>query len=358
MLEEWLKRLEEELKKIERKLTDPGVASDPARLHELNKRRLELEPLIERYRRLKGVRRELAEVRELLCSGDAEVEALAREEERRLMGEADRLEKEIKRLLLPRDPFDDRKVVMEIRAGTGGEEAALFAADLFRMYSRFAEGMGWKIEVISQHSTSLGGFKEVSFVVDAKGAYRWLKHEAGVHRVQRVPVTESSGRIHTSAATVAVLPEPDLVEVRVEPEEIKVDTMRSSGPGGQHMQKTESAVRITHLPTGISVYCQEHRSQQRNKEMALRLLRAKLLELKRKEQGEELDRARREQVGTGDRSEKIRTYNFPQRRVTDHRINLTLYELEEVLDGQLERILEPLREAEEEERLREWERRL
>jgi len=260
-------------------------------------------------------------------------------------------------LLLPKDPLDERKAIVEIRAGTGGEEAALFAADLFRMYSRFAERMGWRIEVISQHPTPLGGFKEISFVVDAKGAYGWLKHEAGVHRVQRVPVTESAGRIHTSAATVAVLPEPDPVEVEIKPEEIRVDTMKSSGPGGQHMQKTESAVRITHLPTGITAYCQEHRSQQRNREVAMRLLRARLLEFKRREQEERLGRARRQQVGTGDRSEKIRTYNFPQHRVTDHRINLTLYELEEVLDGELERILEPLREAEEEARLKEWEER-
>jgi len=357
MLEERLKRLEGELEEIERKLADPEVASDPGRLHELSRRRAEIEPVVERYRALKRARRELEEVRELLDSDDPELKALAKEEERRLEGEIGRLEKEIKRLLLPKDPLDERKAIVEIRAGTGGEEAALFAADLFRMYSRFAERMGWRIEVISQHPTPLGGFKEISFVVDAKGAYGWLKHEAGVHRVQRVPVTESAGRIHTSAATVAVLPEPDPVEVEIKPEEIRVDTMKSSGPGGQHMQKTESAVRITHLPTGITAYCQEHRSQQRNREVAMRLLRARLLEFKRREQEERLGRARRQQVGTGDRSEKIRTYNFPQHRVTDHRINLTLYELEEVLDGELERILEPLREAEEEARLKEWEER-
>ncbi len=357
-LEERLSRLEEEFLKLERQLADPQVASDPERLTELSKRRGELEPIIQRYRELKKARRELKEAEELRRSDDPEMRELAEEEVERLRRRIAELEREIKRLLLPPDPNDERKVIMEIRAGTGGEEAALFAADLFRMYVKFAERRGWKVEVISKHPTGLGGLKEVIFAIDAKGAYGWLKHEGGVHRVQRVPVTESSGRIHTSAATVAVLPEPDPVEVEIKPEEIRIDTFKSSGPGGQHMQKTESAVRIVHLPTGITAFCQDERSQQRNREKAMRLLRARLLELRRREQEREIEQARRRQVGTGDRSEKIRTYNFPQRRVTDHRIGLTLYELDEILDGELERILEPLRQAEEEERLREWEREL
>lgn len=273
---------------------------------------------------------------------DDELRKLIKEEIKLLEEKIERLEKELPLLLLPKDPNDEKNVIVEIRAGAGGEEAALFAADLMRMYQRYAERKGWKVEVLDIHETGLGGIKEVVLRVEGKGAYSRLKYESGVHRVQRVPVTEASGRIHTSTATVAILPEVDEIEVEIRPEDLKIETMRASGHGGQHVNRTESAVRITHIPTGIVVSCQNERSQHQNKAIALKILRAKLYELYQREQQEKIQKQRRSQVGTGERSEKIRTYNFPQNRVTDHRIGLTVYNLPEVLDGDLDEFIDAL----------------
>jgi peptide chain release factor 1 len=273
---------------------------------------------------------------------DDELRQLIKEEIKLLEEKIERLEKELPLLLLPKDPNDEKNVIVEIRAGAGGEEAALFAAELMRMYQRYAERKGWKVEVLDINETGLGGVKEVVLRIEGKGAYSRLKYESGVHRVQRVPVTEAGGRIHTSTATVAVLPEVDEVEVEIRPEDLKIETMRASGHGGQHVNRTESAVRITHLPTGIVVSCQNERSQHQNKATALRILRAKLYELYQREQQEKIQKERRSQVGTGERSEKIRTYNFPQNRVTDHRIGLTVYNLPEVLDGDLDEFIDAL----------------
>jgi peptide chain release factor 1 len=273
---------------------------------------------------------------------DDELRQLIKEEIKLLEEKIERLEKELPLLLLPKDPNDEKNVIVEIRAGAGGEEAALFAAELMRMYQRYAERKGWKVEVLDINETGLGGVKEVVLRIEGKGAYSRLKYESGVHRVQRVPVTEAGGRIHTSTATVAVLPEVDEVEVEIRPEDLKIETMRASGHGGQHVNRTESAVRITHIPTGIVVSCQNERSQHQNKATALRILRAKLYELYQREQQEKIQKERRSQVGTGERSEKIRTYNFPQNRVTDHRIGLTVYNLPEVLDGDLDEFIDAL----------------
>ncbi|TMA39304.1 MAG: peptide chain release factor 1, partial [Deltaproteobacteria bacterium] len=286
--------------------------------------------------------REVAEHRELAHGKDEELRELARGELPALERRLEELEATLKRLLVPRDPNDDRNVVVEIRAGTGGEEASLFGAELFRMYSRYAERQGWRVEVLSSSPTGLGGFKEVIALVQGKGAYSRLKFEGGVHRVQRVPVTETQGRIHTSAVTVAVLPEAEDVEVELADKELRIDVFRSSGPGGQSVNTTDSAVRVTHLPTGLVVTCQDEKSQHKNKAKALKILRARLLERARHEQQSEIAASRRAMVGSGDRSEKIRTYNFPQSRVTDHRANLTLHTLERVLDGELDAIIDAL----------------
>ena len=345
-LEEVVARYEE----LERLMGDPAIATDHQRLAELAQEQAELRPLVEAYRRYKEVVARLEEARQLL--NDEELGDLAREEMRELEGEKERLEQQIKVLLLPKDPNDERNVIMEIRAGAGGEEAALFAADLARMYMRYAEQKGWKTEILSSNPTGLGGYKEIIFLIKGKGAYSRLKYESGVHRVQRVPETEASGRIHTSTATVAVLPEMEDVEVHIDPKELRIETFRASGAGGQHVNRTDSAVRITHLPTGLVVSCQDARSQHQNREKALQILRARLYAMEQERRQRELGERRRLQVGTGERSEKIRTYNFPQNRVTDHRIGLTLYRLQDVLDGDLDEIIDALTAADQAERLK------
>ncbi len=345
-LEEVVARYEE----LERLMGDAAIATDHQRLAELAQEQAELRPLVEAYRRYKEVVARLEEARQLL--NDEELGDLAREEMRELEGEKERLEQQIKVLLLPKDPNDERNVIMEIRAGAGGEEAALFAADLARMYMRYAEQKGWKTEILSSNPTGLGGYKEIIFLIKGKGAYSRLKYESGVHRVQRVPETEASGRIHTSTATVAVLPEMGDVEVHIDPKELRIETFRASGAGGQHVNRTDSAVRITHLPTGLVVSCQDARSQHQNREKALQILRARLYAMEQERRQRELGERRRLQVGTGERSEKIRTYNFPQNRVTDHRIGLTLYRLQDVLDGDLDEIIDALTAADQAERLK------
>ena len=291
--------------------------------------------------------------RELLESSDKELRELAQQELRENTARAEELSEEIKILLLPKDPSDEKNVIMEIRGGTGGEEAALFAYDLYRMYTAYAEGRGWRTEIVSLNETELGGFKEVSFLIDGEGAYSRLKDESGAHRVQRVPETETQGRIHTSAATVAVLPEAEEVEIDIDPKDLQIDTFRSSGAGGQHINKTSSAIRITHLPTGMVVECQDERSQYKNKDKAMKVLRARLLSKEQEKQSSQVAQERRLQVGSGDRSERIRTYNFPQSRVTDHRIGLTLYKLEEVLAGGLDELIDALIAADRAEKLSE-----
>ncbi|MFS8524744.1 MAG: peptide chain release factor 1, partial [Limnochordales bacterium] len=316
----------------------------------------ELEPAVLAYRELRRVEEELEATGAMLEEQlEPELRELAKDELQSLKERAEELRAQLRRLLLPKDPNDDKNIIVEIRAGTGGEEAALFAADLFRMYSRYAEERRWRVELLSSHPTELGGFKEVIFMIHGKGAYSRLKYESGVHRVQRVPETEAQGRIHTSTATVAVLPEAEEVDVEISPEDLRIDVFRSGGKGGQSVNTTDSAVRITHLPTGIVVTCQDERSQLQNREKAMRVLRARLLDMKRRAREEELAAARRSQVGTGDRSERIRTYNFPQGRVTDHRIGLTLYKLNEFLDGDLDEAIDALAAAEQAEQLAQME---
>lgn len=354
---EKLDEVENRYVELMQRLGDPQVVSDPAELQRLAKAQAELEDIVHTYRELKSVLRQIQECQEVMeKEEDPELQELAEEELRGLEERKERLEKQIHRLLLPKDPMDEKNVIVEIRAGAGGEEAALFAGDLFRMYTRYAERNGWKVELLSSNPTGIGGFKEVIFSVQGKGAYSKLKYESGTHRVQRVPVTESSGRIHTSTATVAVLPEVEEVEVEINPEDLEIDTFRAGSAGGQHMQKNETAVRIVHKPTGIVVTCQDERSQLQNKEKALRMLRAHLYERQKRQQEEALAQQRRSQIGTGDRAEKIRTYNFPQGRVTDHRINLSLYQLDNVLDGEIEEFIQALAEADQAERLKsaEW----
>ncbi|HIE32567.1 MAG TPA: peptide chain release factor 1 [Thermodesulfobacteriaceae bacterium] len=337
-----LAEVERRFAELSEKLSDPELVSDREKYARLAREHAELERIVEAYQEYKKALKEIAENKELLEDGDEEIRELAKEEIKRLSERVEALEKELPLLLLPKDPNDEKSVILEIRAGAGGEEAALFAADLLRMYARYAERQGWKIEVLSANETGLGGFKEVIVRIDGLGAYSRLKYESGVHRVQRVPVTESGGRIHTSTVTVAVLPEADEVEIDIKPDELKIETMRASGHGGQHVNRTESAVRITHLPTGITVYCANERSQHQNRATAMKILRARLYEKALREQQEKIQAERRSQVGTGDRSERIRTYNFPQNRVTDHRIGLTLYHLEEILDGDLDEIIDAL----------------
>ncbi len=341
-----LEQLERELSEVERRLGEAGIAGTKE-YAELSRRYAWLSEVVSKGRRLRELLREIEEERELLGEdGDTDLGRELREDLKRNEEEAQRLLKELVRELVPKRPEDERNAIVEIRAGAGGEESALFVADLFRMYSRYAERKGWKVKVLDSHPTDLGGYKQITFVVEGKGAYGRLRYESGVHRVQRVPVTESSGRIHTSTATVAVLPEMEEVDIEIRPEDLKIETFRAGGPGGQHMQKNETAVRITHIPTGITVACQDERSQYQNKVQALRILRARLWEIKERERQRKLQETRRRQIGTGDRSEKIRTYNFPQNRVTDHRINFTTYRLQEVLDGDLDILTDPLFEAE------------
>lgn len=338
-----LSELEKRYEELAARLSDAAVIADPQALEKVARAHAELTPTVEAYREFRRVREEI-EATELMLQEPLEpdMRKLAREELDSLQARIEELRDDLRRALLPRDPNDDKNIIVEIRAGAGGEEAALFAADLFRMYSRYAEERRWRVEMLSDSATELGGFKEVIFMIHGRGAYSRLKYESGVHRVQRIPETEASGRIHTSTATVAVLPEAEEVDLEIRPDELRIDVFRSGGKGGQSVNTTDSAIRITHLPTGLVVSCQDERSQLQNREKAMRVLRARLLAMKRQEQEEEVAAARRSQVGTGDRSERIRTYNFPQGRVTDHRIGLTLYRLDAVLDGDLDEAIDAL----------------
>ena len=335
---------------VEARLGAPETYDDPALVAKLNKEQRELEPVVTAYRAWQRRRQDLADAEALM--GDPDMKELAQEEFHQAKEDMARLEEEIKVLLLPRDPNDDKNVIVEIRAGVGGEEAALFAHSLFRMYSMYADARRWKVEVDSVNETELGGIKEICFTIEGDGAYSRLKFESGVHRVQRVPETESGGRIHTSTATVAVLPEVDEVDFELNPADIEMQVFRSSGAGGQHINKTSSAVRLIHKPTGTVVECQQERSQFQNRDKAMQLLRSRLYEAKVREQEEAVTAERRSQVGTGMRNERIRTYNFPQGRLTDHRIGLTLYKLESVMDGALDEIIDALITADQAERLK------
>ena len=342
---ERLEQLNHRYEELAAQLSAPETYGDPDLVARLNREQRELEPVVTCWRSLTQSQAELEEAQELLHDPDPEVRELAREEFSRLKTQVEQLREQLEVLLLPRDPSDDKDVIMEIRAGVGGEEAALFAHSLCRMYAMYAAAKGWSIQTASTNETELGGVKEAVFTVSGPGAYAHLKYESGVHRVQRVPETESGGRIHTSTATVAVLPQVDEVEFELDPSELRIDTFRSSGAGGQHINKTESAIRVTHIPTGTVVECQDERSQYKNKDRALSILRARLWERARQEQADAVASQRRSQVGTGMRNERIRTYNFPQGRVTDHRIGLTLYQIDAVMDGGLDPIVDALAQA-------------
>ncbi len=335
-LEVFEKRFEE----INQKLCDPSVLNDQKQYTELLKESSSISPIVEKYRQYRAAAQLAADAEEMLY--DRELREMAQEELAQARSDMEVFSEELKLLLLPRDPNDEKSVIVEIRGGAGGEEAALFSAVLYRMYSMYAESHHWQTELLNVNETELGGFKEISFMIHGDGAYSRLKYESGVHRVQRVPETETQGRIHTSTATVAVLPEVDDVEIEIDPKDLQIDTFRSSGAGGQHINKTSSAIRITHLPTGIVVTCQNERSQFQNKDKAMQMLRAKLYMLKLQEQDAEVAAKRKSQVGTGDRSERIRTYNYPQGRLTDHRIGLTLYRLEDLLNGNLDEVIDAL----------------
>lgn len=337
-LEEVEKRYEE-LGKI---LSDPEIIRDRKKFEAYAKEHAELTELVQTYQKYKKVVAEIEDNKQLLKDEDEEIRKLAHEEIKELSEEKEKLEKKLKTLLIPDDPNNRKNIFLEIRAGTGGEEAALFARDLFRMYTKYAESKGWKVEIASSTLSNTGGFKEVIALIKGRGAYSRLKYERGVHRVQRVPVTESQGRIHTSAVTVAVLPEAEELEVEINPKDLRIDVFRSSGPGGQSVNTTDSAVRVTHIPTGIVVSCQDEKSQHKNKARAMSILRARLKDRFERERHEEISRERRSQVGTGDRSERIRTYNFPQGRVTDHRIGLTLYKLDSIMEGELDGLIDAL----------------
>ena len=337
-----LEALEQEFLQIESDLSNPEVYSDQEKYRRLSKSHSDLAPIVSVFREFQNVDAEIDENSDLLKDNDADIREMAETEIDRLKKVRNSLEERLKVLLLPKDPMDEKNIILEIRAGTGGEEAALFAADLFRMYSRYAESNSWQVEVLSLSETGTGGFKEVIALVAGSRVYSRLKYESGTHRVQRVPETESQGRIHTSAVTVAILPEAEEVDLNIDPSELRIDVFRSSGPGGQSVNTTDSAVRITHVPTGMVVICQDEKSQHKNRAKALKVLRSRLLSMMEEEQQKELAANRKAQVGSGDRSERIRTYNYPQGRVSDHRINLTLYNLESIMQGQLDDIVEPL----------------
>lgn len=354
MLEQ-LEKIEERYEELTRLMGDPDVAQNYERVAEYAKERADLEEIVQTYHDYKAVMEELTGARSLLEEeeSDPELRALAETEITRLEKQLEEMESRLWKMLIPKDPRDSKDVIVEIRAGAGGDEAGLFAADLYRMYTRYAERQGWKTELLSAHPTGVGGYKEIIFSVRGQGAFSHFKYESGVHRVQRVPITESSGRIHTSTATVAVLPEADEVEVHIDPNDLAIEAYGSSGPGGQHMQKNATAIRIVHKPTGMVVTCESERSQTQNKLRALSILRARLYEQERRKQEASLAENRRSQVGSGERSEKIRTYNFPQNRVTDHRVGLTTYQLNNVLDGDIEEFIAALQAHEQARRIEE-----
>ncbi len=337
-----LEEVADRFREVEGLLSDPRTLADQAKFRALSKEHSDLSGIVEVYEQLRKVREDAAGSRDLLKDPDQEVREMARAELLELEAEEADLEQQLKFLLLPKDPNDGKNVILEIRAGTGGNEAALFAGDLFRMYTRYAERQGWRVELLSAADSEMGGFKEVIALISGQGVYSRFKFESGTHRVQRVPETEAQGRIHTSACTVAVLPEAEDVEIQIDPTELRVDVFRASGAGGQHVNKTESAVRITHIPTGVVVSCQDEKSQHKNRAKAMKVLQARLLDAMRAEQDAKMAADRKSQVGSGDRSERIRTYNFPQGRCTDHRINLTLYRLEAIMEGDLDEIVEAL----------------
>ncbi len=332
----------EKYEELSLKVSDPDIINNQKLWQKHIKEMGEMEPIVNKYREYKKAKEAVAEAREMLDSGDEELRELAKMEIAEYEDQIPEMEEQLKILLLPKDPNDEKNVILEVRAGTGGEEAALFAQDLLRMYLRYAERRGWKAEIMDANDTGIGGIKEASVLIKGKGAYSRLKYESGTHRVQRVPETESSGRIHTSAATVAVLPEVDDVEVEINPNDVRVDVYRSSGNGGQCVNTTDSAVRLTHIPTGLVVTCQDEKSQIKNKDKAFKVLRSRLYDMKLQEQNDEISAERRSQVGSGDRSERIRTYNFPQGRITDHRIGMTIYKLDSFLDGDIDEIVDGL----------------
>ena len=349
-----LQKVEDRFREIESQLGDPSVVANVDRFTKLTRELATLEPIVKKFRDYKKILAQIDEDKILIeTADDDELKTIAAEELTELKKSKAEFDKELPVLLLPRDPNDDKNVIVEIRGGVGGEEAALFAGDLFRMYTRYAERQGWRVDIVDSNPTTIGGFKEISFTVDGHGAYSKMKYESGTHRVQRVPVTESSGRIHTSAVTVAVLPEAEDVDVEINPNDLRIDTYCASGAGGQYVNRTETAIRITHLPTGIVVQCQDEKSQLKNKEKAMRVLRARVKDLAVREQNEAIAADRKNQVGSGDRSERIRTYNFPQGRVTDHRVGLTLHKLDAVLNGDLDEIISALITADQSKRLTE-----
>jgi len=337
-----LSGVENRFLEVEKLLSDPGIVQDRDAYQKYSREHADLSKIVSIFRKYKRTMEELNDSMELLKDKDPDIKEMARDEVGVLKLRKENLENDLKNLLLPKDPNDDKNVIVEIRAGTGGEEAGLFASDLFRMYTRYTENKNWKVEVMTHHPTGVGGLKEIISMIHGKGAYIRFKYESGIHRVQRVPETETQGRIHTSAVTVAVLPEAEEVELHIDPTEIKVDVFRSTGPGGQSVNTTDSAVRLTHLPTGMVVTCQDEKSQLKNKNKGMKVLRARILDLMIREQDEKRSKERKSQIGSGDRSGRIRTYNFPQGRVTDHRIGLTLYKLENIMQGELDEVIEKL----------------